>query len=311
MSQDFNQFIRSWVSSGGLKQKYVDIITDNEGMKMYTIAFTHESANPSENYEFYEKVGDKIANACIAMYIPRRFPQLACPKAVPVFADLTKFWLSKQTFSKFSESRGAWKFVIATQEAKDKEKKSILEDVFESFIGVTCLLCDDKIKMGIGYAVCYDIIKKILDNMEIPLEYTKIVDPVTRLKNFFDQSVVKDSIGVLQGYESSRVDDGKMSETVIKIKKLDGTKKKVQKEVIELGGTIETIGKGKGSIKDVSDKNAAQNVINKFKSDPNFIAYENDMAKKSEEGTLVDSSGKVKKFRKLDELPEAYEKLCM
>ena len=52
----------------------------------------------------------------------------------------------------------------------------MLEDVFESFLGATCQILDSKARIGVGYCVCYQILKYICDSKVISDEFTVLVD---------------------------------------------------------------------------------------------------------------------------------------
>ena len=53
-------------------------------MKLWDMAFTHKSADPKNNYEFIEILGDSILNASIVAYMDERFPQIRSPAGVQV-----------------------------------------------------------------------------------------------------------------------------------------------------------------------------------------------------------------------------------
>ena len=83
----FKVLIRSLLKRGKLKPKYIDLLTNDENIKLYGRAFTAQSADPKNNYEIYEQLGDVSANKFIVWYAYRRFPQLECPEGTMVLSS--------------------------------------------------------------------------------------------------------------------------------------------------------------------------------------------------------------------------------
>jgi len=184
--EDFKNLIYSLLKKGNLKDKYIEPLLDEDSMKVYDTVFTAESANPENNYQVFEQLGDVTANAFIVWYMYRRFPQLMCTEGVKVVARLRINYGSKQSFAKIAESLGFWPFISATDKEKSSNKKSLLEDTFEAFIGATQYLLDNQFINGVGNTIVYDILKNIFDGMDISLKYEDLYDAKTRLKEVFD-----------------------------------------------------------------------------------------------------------------------------
>jgi dsRNA-specific ribonuclease len=71
-------------------------------------------------------------------------------------------------------------------DTRNTKMDKVLEDVFEAFFAVIELLADTKIKQGVGYFMCYNIISTLMNNREISLKYKDLFDAKTRLKELFD-----------------------------------------------------------------------------------------------------------------------------
>ena len=71
---DFEGLIVSLLKRGGLKQKYIDVLTSGESLKAYATAFTAASANPVDNYERFEQIGDVTANKFIVLVCISEIP---------------------------------------------------------------------------------------------------------------------------------------------------------------------------------------------------------------------------------------------
>jgi len=178
---------------GKLKPKYIDILTNESAMKYYGYAFTAASADSLNNYERFEQIGDVSANKFIVWYAYRRFPQLDCTSGVKVVARLRINYGAKETFAPLAEKLGFWDYISAASEGtkkntkyRDRHKKDLLEDTFEAFIGCTEYLLDKGYRTGVGYAIVYDILKSIFDDLDISLRFEDLFDAKTRLKETFD-----------------------------------------------------------------------------------------------------------------------------
>lgn len=176
--------LRKTIAPAQLKPQYENVILSR--VDMYEQAFTSSTVDPVHNYEIYEHLGDASANKFLAWYFYRRFPQLNCPKGVKVLARLKINYASKRSFFKIAEKLGFWPFIRASSAEKEINRKSLLEDVLEAFIGLTEMLLDEYFIVGVGFAVVYDILKSIFDEMYISLKYEDLVDPKSRLKELFD-----------------------------------------------------------------------------------------------------------------------------
>lgn len=178
--------IRKTIAPAQLKPQYADVILSR--MDMYEIAFTHKSCDPTNNYEMFEMIGDATANKFVVWYFYRRFPQLNCSKGVKVLARLKINYSSKVMFAKIADSLGFWPYIRTCDPNKNLAKKSLLEDVFEAFVGLTEMLLDEYFTIGVGYAVVHDILKAIFDEFDVSIVYEELKDAKTKLKELFDKN---------------------------------------------------------------------------------------------------------------------------
>jgi dsRNA-specific ribonuclease len=199
----FHDLITKLMSRGNLKDKYIDILTNDENMRKFSKAFTAASANSKENYEIYEQLGDVSANKFIVWYAYKRFPQLDCPLGVKVVARLRINYGAKNSFAQIADNLGFWPFISAAEDGTDRSakyrtrhKKDLLEDVFEAFVGCTEQILDNQYRPGVGYGVVYDILASIFDKIPISLKFEDLMDAKTRMKEIFD--AFGDTIGSYQ-----------------------------------------------------------------------------------------------------------------
>jgi dsRNA-specific ribonuclease len=190
---DFKHMIMRLLQRGKLKPKYIEKLTDQKGMEAYGHAFTARTADAINNYERFEQIGDVTANKFIVWYAYRRFPQLDCTDGVKVVARLRINYGAKQFFGPLGEQLGFWPFISAAEEGvernqyyRNRNKKDLLEDCVESFVGCTEYLLDKAFRPGVGYGIVYDILANIFDDIHMSLKYEDLYDAKTRLKETFD-----------------------------------------------------------------------------------------------------------------------------
>ena len=188
--QEFRRYIRRVLSMTQLAERYLDLLTDDKSIKIYQQAFTHPSMNSEVNYEWLEIMGDATLNKAIVWYVSRRFPILQNPEGVKVIARLKINMVSKKKFAEIAETLGMSQFIQVDPEQIQAQNttmiRSIMEDVLEAFFGATEWILDDRVEPGAGYGVCYLLLQRILDPMDISLEYNDLYDAITRLKETMD-----------------------------------------------------------------------------------------------------------------------------
>ena len=257
--EDFKEFIANLLKLGKIKRRYIEMLTDSESMKVYEAAFTSELVDPDNNYQVLEQIGDLCGNKIIVNYMYEKFPQLDCSEGVKVVARLRINYGAKQCFSEIARKLGFWEFISATNELRQRKMKSLLEDVFEAFLGATERILDRRKRVGVGYAIVYDILASILDDMDISLKYEDLYDAKTRLKELFD--TYESSLGPLIYKEQKR--DQLTVSTVFRVngvkyqEKADGT---INRKRI-LSGQYIKIGEGIASLKADAQQNASNNAL--------------------------------------------------
>jgi dsRNA-specific ribonuclease len=183
---DFKTVILNVLKKGDFKT--YDMFLTDDALKLYADAFTSDSVNPLyNNYQYFEMLGDLSINKFIGWYFYKRFPQLKCAEGVKIVARLRINYGSKQTFSQIAESLNFWPFITAKNDLRQRNKKSLLEDVFESFIGATETIASETKGEGLGYTYVHKILTTIFDSLPISLKYEDLYDAKTRLKELFDR----------------------------------------------------------------------------------------------------------------------------
>jgi len=191
--ETFKMFIDNILKDyGDISEKNRSDILDKEGLSYYYLSFTAPSFNPQENYEFLETLGDSTLNKAIMWYLARRFPAINCPDGIDILTRLKIKFIQKKSFASLSEKLGFLPFISTdfnrTIASLRDSSSSTLEDVFEAFFGATELIIDKKYNIGMGYKICYKIVSRLLDKINITINYEDIVDSKTRLKELFDHN---------------------------------------------------------------------------------------------------------------------------
>lgn len=264
---DFKALISSLLRKGGLKSKYIEMLTDPEAMKIYGCAFTSELVDPVNNYQVLEQVGDLSGNKFIVNYMYERFPQLDCAEGVKVVARLRINYGAKESFCEIARKLGFWEFISATNDLRQRKMKPLLEDVFEAFLGATERILDSRKRVGVGYAIVHDILASIFNEMDISLRYEDLYDAKTRLKELFD--LHESSLGPLVYKEQKqdmitfvtafRVHGGKYAEKTDKFGNITVDKKRI------VGGKYIKIGEGSAALKADGEQNAAAAALDLLK----------------------------------------------
>ena len=191
----FKALIKSLLAKSGLKQLFISLLTDDEGMKTYEQVFTHKSIDAEANYEYFEILGDLTINKFLVSYFSERFPKLKSCRGVKVLAQLRIKYGSKILLAPVAEKYQFTRFISATKGEFEVSKTSLLEDVFEAFFGATENMIDTRIKQFTGYAACYSILKQFYDGMPIDASYEALHPPISRLKELFDKMEVVAKLG--------------------------------------------------------------------------------------------------------------------
>jgi len=204
--EKFRNHLRHVLKLCRLKTHFIHFLTNDENIKYYEQAFTHLSVGGETNYEWFEMMGDAILNKCMVYYISQRFPFLHNHEGVKVIARLKINLVSKKVFSDLSYRLGFFHFIRFQETCPKINSRSLLEDVLEAFFGVTEYLMDKHFEMGSGHVVCYSLLKNIMDQIPISLQYEELYDAITRLKETFDY--FKTELWGQIKYENQRQEEG-------------------------------------------------------------------------------------------------------
>lgn len=196
------EFLSSLFREIPLHESQRNALLTLQAQSIYKIAFTHTSSKQmqipddtavlhpkSHTYEIYEQIGDAMIKSFMVNYFYRRFPKLwDDDTGVKIVARLIIKYGSKEILSSLAEEYNFWPHIMTSTEITSVHRKiSILEDVFEAFIGATAVIMDcSKNAIGVGFITCYAILDFMFNKLDISLEYEQLFDPKTRLKELID-----------------------------------------------------------------------------------------------------------------------------
>lgn len=266
--EEFKNFINFLLSKGNLKDKYIALLTDDNAMGLYDMAFTNPTADANRNYEMFEKLGDASCNKAIVWYIFNKFPKLSTkPQGVMLLSRISHVLRSKDTFANIGIKLGFEQFITSGEmlvkggeykKVMHVKRNSVVEDCFEAFFGATEWLLDHRVRRGVGYAIVNDIISSILNESPFPsIRYEDLFDPITRLKELFDYQRFTFNDNSVGGLGSYKYMDGTVDET----RQL----KSVYIVYTDRKGVSKTISSGQGAIKDTAKEYAAEYALKYFK----------------------------------------------
>jgi ribonuclease-3 len=238
----FENVIKSLVKLSNSEEKIQKKLLTPSSISLYTTAFTSETFDQSNNYEFLRGVGEITFQQIIVQYIIEKYPLIFTPEKKAIVTDMKKYLVQGDFFIDYFKQLYPSKYIqINTNDQEISDR--VFLDVFQAFLGATERILYKTI--DIGYNVCYNICKNILDKFpKIQIEYETFVDPKTILKEMVDRKIKN------LGYIA-------YNETKGEVDKLHNVK--VTRNNI-------VIGEGVSKEKIKAEKQASKNAINFLKS---------------------------------------------
>lgn len=210
-------FIKGLLEEARVNEKHINEILSPENMKEMEMAFTHSSFDSVNNYELYEYLGDGSVNEFVPYYIRERFPNII---SVKWLTRIKHNLVSKKQLAKLARNRGIEKYIRMSQEIQELKKKkqfeknkdymSILEDVMEAFIGCLIIIIQKSGRShGVAVQIVHNLLRSFFDQEEIDIEYSKVFDPISRLKELYESKVrnIKWPYGLDKSYVITRANN--------------------------------------------------------------------------------------------------------
>ncbi len=143
----------------------------NKAMDTWAVCFTHESYDPNvgKNYEELELVGDHAMEYNFIKYLYLTIPGVTRSE----MSELKSKYISKSFQAREGKKMGLDKWV----KIRGVKTIHVSEDLLESFFGGLNIIGDKVFKFGAGDGLCYNMITKIFENIQIdrtPVTYIQI-----------------------------------------------------------------------------------------------------------------------------------------
>ena len=205
----FKDFLIKIFKYTGVNDDILSKYINPDTIPFFNMAFTSSSADEQYNYELFEQMGDSTIGKFIVWNSYQQFPQLrGKPEAVEIVARMKIILGSKDTLFQIAENLGIWDFISASEDMRRRSKKKLLEDVFESLIGVIEFVIHDysdsnRSQPGLAYQLVYTLLSKLFEPYSLKIDYNVLVDSKNRLKGVFDQH--KDKLGSEAVYKNERI----------------------------------------------------------------------------------------------------------
>ncbi len=195
-------FIRWLLAPLSLAEATLDRLTDDEGMRLFQRAFTHETfdARFDHNSERLEWVGDTLVNDAVASYIYRKFPWTQGWMTLIKHRVIQTHGLGQLAQNlRFLPHVRVSRAKRAQVENSEKKKMELLEDAFEAFIGACreafvakgAVLCPAKYPRAgamMGTALVEELLFRYLDAphlIAIASDWETVKDAKSRAKEFY------------------------------------------------------------------------------------------------------------------------------
>lgn len=189
------------VNRGKVELEIAKRLMDAEGIALLKRAFTHWSMDWDYNYEMLEALGDTTYNKAVTYIIRRKFPSLNDdPNGNYKLTEASKLYKSKTKAPIFSDALGLCKMaryvsLIYQPQAEtypDKLNQLVMDnkmktDLFEAFLAAVEDLIDSKVSQNLGYAITYNIIESLFENIELTIDLSVTKTNKAKLKELLDK----------------------------------------------------------------------------------------------------------------------------
>lgn len=196
---DFKNFLKQIFENAHINNEHIAYMLKKENFKKFSSAFTCESIDVKNNYEYLEHIGDGFYNAFFVSYIYETFPKLQSSDYVKIVARLKINYASKNVLANIAENNGFWKFISTNLNARQTQKKKLLEDTFEAFIGCVVQIMDtykNDFDVSMGAPTVKKILYSFFSKLTFSFKYEDLYDSITRLKELRD--MLPKDVGTLE-----------------------------------------------------------------------------------------------------------------
>lgn len=192
---ELRRFVKFLLSKTSIKPELIEYCVRPDHMEVFDKAFTAPSANPTHNYETLEFIGDGKLGSFMTDYVYEVNPHLHEDKYIPVAKEIlskTKAkYVSKTVLNEMASSLGMKKFILASSEDMGNKQKSILEDVFEAFLGaVTVVIEKEHRRQGLSQFIINQFLYYSYTHhlkAGFDADYESVTSPISIIKEYYDK----------------------------------------------------------------------------------------------------------------------------
>lgn len=200
---NFKNFIKQIFENSKLKNEHIQFLLSKENLNKFANAFTCETVDIKNNYEYSEHIGDGFCNAFLVSYLYRKFPKFQNSECVKIVARLKINYVSKNELSKIAEENGFWDYISSDLNTRQTKKKKLLEDTFEAFVGTIVQIMDEfeddytkEYGIRLGYPIAQKVLQFFFEKVNFSFKYEDLYDSITRLKELRD--MLPKEVGTLE-----------------------------------------------------------------------------------------------------------------
>lgn len=156
-------------------------LSSSEAMKIWRLAFTHQTYSASDNYEKLEYLGDAVLKLAFPYYLMQKNPALEQNQ----LTNMSSAYMSKDKMFQAQLAQGMGLDKLVRIKAISGANVNINTDLFESFFGALFTIGENMMRAG-GYKLCYNLLEYILNTQTLDFE-ASAGDPKTRVNQLFSR----------------------------------------------------------------------------------------------------------------------------
>lgn len=155
------------------------IYVENKYLPIWTKAFTHETYNPTDNYEDEEYLGDRVLKIVFPKYLSTRYPEYNRKD----LSNVDMLVMEKKNQYDLAFELGLINFILIPHSSKIPI--GVGGDIFESFFGALDRV-GDLVSQSTGIILCYNLITYIFNQNNIP-DYLRLGSSKMIVEQIFRQ----------------------------------------------------------------------------------------------------------------------------
>jgi dsRNA-specific ribonuclease len=179
--QGLKEYLRNTVLPLAISnESALDKLVSDEAMDVWVKAFTHESFNPNQNYNYeeLELYGDLVMGVNFIKFLRQSYPEITRSQ----LSEFRTIYLAKNFQAGISLKLGMGAYV----RTRYKKSMHVYEDILESLFGALDLIGDLVFKFGAGGGLAFNLIVALYKDVELDWNITK-GNPKTQVKQIFER----------------------------------------------------------------------------------------------------------------------------